>query len=245
MSKTKMILPSDNLPSYLKGAAHVGGGLQDETQILSPPRLKLLQSQNPEVAEGKGKIGEYYSDAHCRSFGPELHLIPIRFDLEWLEFYSDDEDGEGVKWRASDPNDPKVLACGEDAWRFKRLNMLCIDPIGVDGVTPKAEVLSFHGFSMAPGKSMYQEALHGVDAPHQSQVWKFTVKTTPGKNKSTIQVIVPRRVGFADEALFSQAKSVFKEFADRELVPEYEVAVKDGGTKGTGKASEEEGDLPF
>lgn len=241
MSKS-VILPESSLPAHLKGVSDSDGRLTDETQILSPPRLKLVQGNTPELAEGKAKAGEYWSDAHAQCLGPEVHVIPLRFEVEWMEFHPQGSEETGVKWRTQDPNDPNVLACGEEAYKRKRLNMLCLAPIGVEGLTPKPEVFSFHGNSMPGGRDLYDEAARARETPIQSQVWKLTSGNKPGPNKSTIYFAKGRFAGHANEALFTAAKEIYREFADRALVPDYEDSGDPQPAKG--KSSEED-ELPF
>ena len=144
-----LILPEKGLPAHLQGGKTNAGRLDNEEGLLAPPRLKLMQAMSGEVSENQAKIGEYWSMAHSRAFAEYL-FVPIRFEQEWVEFWGENDEKSGPKWRTTDPNHPEVLALGDDAFRRKRLNVLTLGPIGVKGVTPKLNIFAFHWFTVPP-----------------------------------------------------------------------------------------------
>ena len=238
----KLIKPQASVPAYLakQGDSTGAGCLDNEEGIISPPRLKLCQPGTPEVGENKAKIGDFYSQAHEASLGDEILVIPVRWSVEWIEFYGDDDEETGVKWRSTDPNSREVLAKGEDAWSFKQLNLLCVAPLNNDKLAPKPIFLTFAGTSFKAGKKMYTEGTRAVDCDIQAQIWKIDGHTQKdGKKNSKYRVANARFAGYAPQDGFEAAMVVLREFADAEIAPAYDAAPEGAAS------TETEEELPF
>ena len=233
-------LPSVKKPAYLAKAEvdPRAGHLEDEGGIISPPRLKLLQGTAVEITEGKGANGDFWSQAHAASLGGEIHIIPLRWEREWLEFFGEEEEENGLKWRSTDAHDPRVLALGEDEWKFRVLNLLCLCPIKDKAHPPKAAILTFTGHGFKVGRSMYTESTRGVDAPLQAQVFKLGSDTRK-TGGYTYRVLSARVARGAEEPEHLLAREIYRSLADQELTPNYE----ENTTKDAG--AEVKDDIPF
>ena len=119
----------------------------DESELLSPPRIKLLQRMSKEVESVDGaKPGMFYNET-TGELSESIEFIPVGTTKSYLEF----EQGKVVS-RASNDTDARNI-WGSEYWRHRNCPIfMCID----GGSLPL--MFNFHGTAMNAYKSWYKAA---------------------------------------------------------------------------------------
>lgn len=126
----------------------------EEATDLLMPRIELLQSMSPAVAEGKGKAGELVNQISKSPFTTDI-FIPVAMQRKYIKWIPRNEGG-GVEYQTNDPKDPRVIkdtawgAHGEKPTCTAYMNFLVI----LEGQTLPI-VLSFSMTNYQEGRKLY------------------------------------------------------------------------------------------
>jgi hypothetical protein len=213
--QSDMVPTSADLPAYLQDDEMMTAGkIQDDQDLLSPPRLKILHGTSSEISGHQ--LGDIWSQAHNEVLSQGFEFIPIKFAKEWMRFNDDLE----LEWRTADPNDVRVTS-DDDAWKYKTIHCLILGPVGGQELPV---IASFRGTDFKSGRTFYQETLM-KKVPAAGQVYTMSSKKVEG-GKHTWYNSAIRFSRFATEEEFSRAKDIFRAFANIPLTPTFEDAAK-------------------
>lgn len=129
------------------------GMIEDDSNLLAPPRYKILHPMCGEVADGKGSAGSLWSLFQDREVDLPFEFIPVAFEKEWMAF---DSNTGTLAWRTTDPDDPDVRALGGEAWKAEvtHMGVLPISEAGIP-VEQTPHIFTFMGMQFKAGKRLY------------------------------------------------------------------------------------------
>jgi len=87
------------------------------------PRIQLIQAMTTERGEAEnGDIVHSVTKDIMAKEGQELEVVVLKHFIEWLQY----DENQKLEWRTTDPNDPRVLALGEDAYMVRSLQFIVL-----------------------------------------------------------------------------------------------------------------------
>ena len=178
------------------------------------PRVELMQAMSPAVSLGDAVAGALINNITKDDLGSP-NIVPIYLTKNWIRWRKREEGG-GMVWRSSDPNDERVI--NESAWgadgakplATAYLNFLCL----VDGEDMPI-IVSFCNTSYKAGRKLFTLTKMSPGSLYDCQ-YKLSSKTQTN-NKGTFYVYEVARVGPSTDEQREQARSFGKMFAGTEL----------------------------
>jgi hypothetical protein len=134
---------SNAVPAHLQ--SQTSGFIEDDSSLMSPPRIKLIQKTSKEFDDGLAKAGEFYNTANGVA-SSEILVTPIKGHVEYTKF---DDEGK-VEFSSSSEAEAKQ-ALGEEYWKARRINFLMLPY----GETIPA-IYTFSGTGYKTGQKLYQ-----------------------------------------------------------------------------------------
>ena len=201
-----------------------GGFLEDDSDILSPPRIKITQGLTTEVTEGLVPVGHYWSTAEGIALGPWVEGYVLKWAKEGIKVTDECK----LEWRTTDPHDPRVLE-GDNSWKCRAMNCLFF-VTGAEnweeGQKPYPAMYTFHSTGMSEGRELYKNTRRlATKKNHRLCLQRYRLgiflKPTGEKNKhhaSTFQF-----KGYpSDVSETADLITLSEGFAKKEVVVEYD-----------------------
>lgn len=207
-----------NLPAYLKGKGDEQNyRMEDDNDIVSPPRLKILQPTSEEVAiHDLGKAGQFWFGAQRKVLSEPVIVCPILARKHWAKF-----EGKKFVWSTNDPKDSRIAEEGDEAYKTKQLVMMVAGPMGVKDVAIDAQIWTFSGTSFKKGRSWYNQAFVGIEAAPFSQKYEITTTKHTGEDGVWFTPEI-RFVGYVTEKEYAVHEEIYRKFVDTEISPDKE-----------------------
>lgn len=136
---------NQNLPAHLQQGQ--GGFAKDESGLLAPPIIKLIQKSSEEFDKGLAKQGQFFNTSTQEATN-ELYFVPLAAKREWVSYTKDKK----LEFKTSSEEEAKARF-GDDHWKYKNLTFLIL-PEG--GSMPA--ILTFKASSFKTGQKLYQMA---------------------------------------------------------------------------------------
>lgn len=196
------------VPAHLNSSG-VSGFIEDDSALMSPPRIKLIQKTSGEFDEDPTCGGKFMNTA-TGEFMDELIFTPIKSHLEYVSF---DDDGK-VSFRTDSESEAKQ-ELGEEYWRAKRFNVL---------VLPYASqipaIYTFSGTAFKVGQKIYQLCKASNPKCMFSKAFRLTSNASegPGGKYWTPVISFAKSIeGYSDDAgwLTEDAFNVAVEVAEQ------------------------------
>ena len=178
------------VPAHLQQTS-VSGFVEDDSALLSPPRIKLIQKSSKEFDEDPTLGGKFFNTG-INQPSDEVIFTPIKSHIEYMTF---DDDGN-MSFR-SDSEDEAKEALGEEYWKARRINILALPN---DCMMPA--VYSFSGSAYKVGTKLYQLCKAANPGCMFSKAYKLTSNEHegPGGKYWTPSVVVAKNVdGYSDD----------------------------------------------
>ena len=208
-------------PDYLKGIGTVPTGNEQVTgDDLALPQLKLLQPMSPAVVEDGAPVGKFFDTVSNETFDA-VYVINLRYTAEatiWMKRaagggmvarYDTVKEAQAAMADMTNKADVEIVETSiHDLLRLDRATGEIVTPCRYF-MTGTARQTSRSWNSMIMKKSEL--------APRYASVWDLSVERKTN-NKGTWFVPQVTWLAWADESLFNQALSIFKE-TDAEALP--------------------------
>lgn len=179
------------LPAHLREVAANEGFLPDDTGLIIPPRLKIIQAMSDESGE-QARPGEIWSQAKQGVLAQPVSLVPILEGHEWIAFKD-----RKLLWRTTDRNDPRATS------EFYNFNVLCF-------VEEELEILNMRRSAMETARAFHTEAKR-KRVPLYAQRWELTTRAENGE-KGKYYVPVMTFKGFLGAEAFETMRKLYGEF---------------------------------
>lgn len=135
---------SGGIPAHLQTTEN-SGFVDDDSSLLSPPRIKLIQKTSKEFDDKLAEGGQFFNTV-TNTASDEIVFTPIRGHIEYITF---DDDGK-MTFRSDDEKEAESTL-GADYWKARRINILLL-PFA----TTIPAVYSFSGTGFKIGTKLYQ-----------------------------------------------------------------------------------------
>jgi hypothetical protein len=205
----------------------------EDAKDLLLPRVELLQGLSPAVQEGKGKAGDIVNQISKSPLSSD-EFLPITMQRRYIKWIPRDQGG-GVEYQTSDPNDPRVLEDtkwgdhGEKPTCTAYMNFLVL----MSGSTLPI-ILSFSMTNYQEGRKLYTMCkMAGCD------MWlkKYKLKSKAKQNNmGTWHVFDIAEAGDSSAEEAQIAETLYHSFAKKQ----FNVDLDGGSDKPTAQASANE-----
>lgn len=248
-----------DLPSYVTEFTDQdlrSGRLEDERDVLQPPRLKLINALSHEKKDFLvDKEGVWWSTGHQRVLGgveevnkdgiksqkPVL-IVPLDVKQEWIKF----DDDLKLVWRTQDREGAQARA-KDELWKYDILHVLVAAPIGDPLLEPQPMVLSFRTTSRKIGGNWYQQYTRMIRLPCFAQQWELLVARQSNDQGSWFVPLLGKMTPVPTREEMLKLKALHEAMVVLPWIPSMEDGTTNGhAASGASAPAADEGDeIPF
>ena len=249
-----------DLPSYVTEFTDQdlrSGRLDDERDVLQPPRLKLINGLSREKQDFLATEGAWWSTGHQRVLGgveevnkdgiksqkPVL-IVPLDAKQEWLKFNKD----LSLEWRTQD-RDQAVARAKDELWMYDVLHVLVAAPLGNPDLEPQPMVLSFMKTSRKIGGNWYQQYTRMIKLPCFAQQWELLVARTSNDQGAWFVPLLGKMTPVPTKEEMLKLKALHEAMVVLPWIPSMEESENGHAANGAGagapSAVEEGDEIPF
>ena len=150
------LIPKEvNLPAERMQTAKGLGNIEQEDRII--PRLKIMQSNSPEVDEGIAKAGELVNSVSKKSYGKVINFVPVMWWKSRIDWAPRDQGGEIIcqaRDAVTGSNFGPCAECDYSKWVQKE-PPICTAIINILGlIGAEVVAISFMKTSYTTGKQL-------------------------------------------------------------------------------------------
>lgn len=189
----------NNLPTHLQVDAGSSGFIDDDSALMAPPRITLIQKSSSAFDEGLGQVGQFLNSS-TQDAVDELIFTPIKGHHDYIVF-----DGEGNIEFQSESEAEARQTLGEEYWKAKRMNIVLL-PYGKS----IPAVYSFKGTAYKTGTKLYQLCKVANHNCMFSRAYKLTAEERQGAGGKYFVPLVglaPNVDGYSDENAWLTAEA--------------------------------------